>query len=375
MHRSLLSLFLPGIFIGMLQLAGCTRSSPVRIPPGGVYRSTSAGATFEQSVSLEGAKGTIASLGVRKLFRDSKAANRIYAALGANGIAISEHDGQSWRITRVPLASTRDILRMPSGVLVVTGVDSIGQGYVMRSLDDGVSWQTVLTVPVPAKKKSLEIIKGPASVTSSVVFDLELDPFNEDRIYAGSNLGTIFAGEQAAKTWRTLHTSSSGSLAVQKLIASPHREGEILIITTAGALMRVTQEGQSKIEVAQSIDGSRSSGKKRIYDARYISQFPDSIILGIDDGIVVTRDGGASWLQLGVPVEPSQKFNSVVVAVSPTNTNRIITAINNVLYRSEDGGTTWNTYSLGLAGFIITDVSINPDNASKVLIVATPIST
>ena len=59
----------------------------------------------------------------------------------------------------------------------------------------------------------------------------------------------------------------------------------------------------------------------------------------------------------------------MVVAVSPTNSNRMLFAADGIVYRSEDGGTAWHTTSVGPVGFAITDISINPKNASRVLAV------
>ncbi|MEX1112722.1 MAG: YCF48-related protein, partial [Candidatus Andersenbacteria bacterium] len=113
----------------------------------------------------------------------------------------------------------------------------------------------------------------------------------------------------------------------------------------------------------------RVSGTKEVFDVAFIPQFPDALFVGVEDGAVVTRDGGESWLQLSVPVELTQKFNIVRVAVSPTNPDRLFVAVNSVLYRSEDGGATWNTFSFNIANSVVSEISINPLNASQMLAV------
>ena len=77
--------------------------------------------------------------------------------------------------------------------------------------------------------------------------------------------------------------------------------------------------------------------------------------------------------ELSLPIDAVVRFNSVNVAVSPTNVNRFLAAINSVVYRSEDAGNTWNTFSLGLSSHMITELLINASNASKVLVITRPV--
>lgn len=381
------TMLLPVAIIAALQLGGCTRDiAPA--PPGGTYRSESAGASFEQSVDILGTPGEyIASLPLREIFRSPANPDEIYVAAGSRGIVTSADDGQTWQIIPTPLTSTLDIVALPSGILVASGSDGSGQGFVIRSLDSGKSWQSVLTVPIPVSKDRLEIIKSNTDVVASVVLSIEPDPFNPDRIYAGSNLGTVFVGEQSAKTWRSLYTVQVENFdplakrqqAIKEIIPSPHREGEILIVNETQELIRISPGLQAEIKVPEYIDTpppfGAGSGKRQVFAAAYIKEFPDALIIGVEDGAVVTRDRGASWVRLNIPVESTQAFNSIHVTVSPTNVNRILVAINNVIYRSEDGGNSWSTFALGLPNHIITDLSINPGNASKVLLVTTPVKT
>jgi len=383
------ALVIPVLAVGMLQLGGCTRQATIKpAPPGGVYRSNSAGASFDQSVNIAGEPGQyVADYKMHSIFRVPGKPDEIYVAAGDRGLIESKDDGQSWRVIKTPLSQTLDALVLPNSAIIASGTDEKGQGFIIRSLDLGLSWQTVLTVPVPVQtSQGISILQNQAQV-GSVVLDLEADPLNGDRVYAGSNLGTIFAGEQSAKVWKTVYnvktsgivaTAGGENLAISKLVPSPHTAGEVLVVTKSNELFRINQSGQAEIEVPQYINEpvplAAGQGQKKVYDVAYIQQFPQALLIGVEDGVVVTRDGGQSWVQLGLPIETSQAFNSIEVAASPTNTNRLLTAINNVVYRSEDGGQTWNTYSLGLPNHIITGLTINPSNAAKVLVITNPLT-
>jgi hypothetical protein len=214
-----------------------------------------------------------------------------------------------------------------------------------------------------------------------VVIAITEDPLRPDRIYAGTSLGGILAGEQSAKTWRTIHTLTDGffssasaqpALGIRDIVASPVRQGELAVLTNRGALWLVNNTEQRKLSIKQNLDTDSqfgNSANKRVLNVTFIPEFPDALFAGVNDGAVITRDQGATWEQLKLPVDTVQQFNSAVVAVSPTNSARMFVGINSVVYRSEDGGVTWNTFSLGLKSHLITEILIDPLNAAKVLLV------
>lgn len=383
MSQRLHILVIPVLVVVALQAGGC---SPKRIPPaapGGTYLSNSAGASFEQSVNIAGQEGEyIAGFSLSGLDRPTFIAETLYVAAGNRGIVVSKDNGQSWTIVGTPLTNTADVVLLKDNTLVIAGTDAQGQGFILRSLDAGKSWQSVLTIPLPKPSSSFNLFGG--DKTASVVLSLATDPFNQNRLYAGSNLGTIFIGEQSAKVWRTIQTLKPGqfeftqtpeSFGIRKIIPSPHTAGEFLVITNDQRLLRAKNTVQETISVPVIVGqpANLNTGNSRpVFDVTYIPGFPQALLVGVENGVVATRDGGKSWVDLNIPVDRAQKFSTIQVAVSPTNTNRLLIAINSVIYRSEDGGVSWNTHALGLPDFNITQLSIDPLNASHVLLVTNP---
>lgn len=384
-------LIAPVAILGIVQLSGCTttspKSSPDPAPPGGIYRSSSAGALFEQSVTLtnpaEDTPPYIAQYVFRGSHRPTFSPDAIYVAASNQGYVVSHDDGQTWQHVAVPLASVLDIVALEKGIVVVTGIDGEGQGYILRSADEGKSWQTVVTVPVPSQKSGPPGLVGQAESVATIVISIAPDPFDPNRIYAGTSLGNVFIGEQFAKTWRKVHNADSDAFSgnqakfsVADIIPSPHVEGDFVLLTSGGRLYYVASGGdQKEIKVPQNTSDRPviSIGQSKvILSAFFVPQFPEALILGVSDGAVISRDRGETWQQLTLPVDTIKRFNTSVVRVSPTNPNRILIAINDAVYRSEDGGVSWNTFSLSLANHIIIDLLINPSNAAHVIAVTTP---
>lgn len=381
---------MPVLVIGMLQAGGCLRRTPALPPPGGTYLSESAGASFEQSVKLEGEGVTegshLARFDLRGAHRPKNKPDTIYIAAAEEGIVVSDDSGKTWRQITTPLSSAEDVALLENGVLVATGTGPEGQGFIIRSLDSGKSWQTVLTVPIPVEQGPFQIVGGRA-VIPSVVLTIEVDPFDGSRLYAGSNLGGVLVGEQSAKLWRTIHALTPGRFdpsqnsarsSIEKLVPSWHVEDELLIITAEHKLWRVTAGNQTEIPlpIEQTPEEQKffiSKGNYDIFDLALSPINKDLMLAGVGDAAVSSRDAGKTWQPLPVPVESQIRFNSIRVAISPTNANRFLIGINSVVYRSEDAGATWNTFSLGLPDHKIIDILINPLNASKVLLITDPL--
>lgn len=374
----LLATALPVLLLATAQLGGCLRRSVPPPPPGGAYRSVSGGAQFEQSVSLLNADsepiGNIAELSLHSIHRTIKNPDRLFVTAGTQGIYRSDDDGATWQSVPQPLSVVTAIVELESGVLLASGTSG-GEGIVIRSLDLGASWERVLTMPALYRKKKalLEIIKPPPP-PAVYVSSLQIDPFNPQRVYATTSTGEVLSGEESGKVWRTLIRVQSGLrdpitdrpiASIRKIFTSPHRADELLVVTTSGGLV-LYQNGELRdIEIP---DGA-------VVDASYILQFPAALFVGTDRGAIISRDSGRSWEELDLPISGSAPVRSVVVRVSPTNPTRLLIAVDSIIYRSEDGGQTFNTLSLGLPGHLITDISIHPSNAAHVLLTTAPAAT
>ena len=377
---------LPIMVLAVFQLSGCT-SDPT-LPdatPGGVYSSENGGASFEQSVQIENAPGEfVSSVAMRGMYRVPEEPFTILIPAGTRGLLVSKNDGQSWQVVSPAVDNVNDVIVLSNGAWVVGGSNEKGDGFIVRSIDEGKSWSVVFTIPLPVKGSSAFKIVSNGASTGAITMTLERDPKNVERMYVGTNIGTIYTGEQTAKLWREWHTLNTTvsnltgqAQGIRQLIPSPYTSNEVLVVTSNNKLIRISSSKESEIKVvsdAQSDTPFAIEQAQKVVTAMYVPNFPDALFVGTSNGVMVSRDIGQTWITLGVPLNTSATFSRMSLAVSPSNQNRLFVAVASTVYRSEDSGNTWSTYSLGLPNHEITDISINPANASKMLVTTQPIA-
>ena len=97
---------------------------------------------------------------------------------------------------------------------------------------------------------------------------------------------------------------------------------------------------------------------------------------GPGSGVYVTRDGGTTWTRIDKAGLPNSPVGKIDVAVAPSDSKRVYALIETKdqgsLWRSDDGGRSWNVASwdrrlIGRAGYYIR-VEVNPLNENEVLV-------
>jgi hypothetical protein len=277
----------------------------------------------------------------------------------------------------VPFGFTRDFAVLQNNIMVAVGTGNEGQGFIIRSGDNGENWEEVMTIPRPVRRRRLQLFSEPD--VPPVVLNIEVDPTNPDRMYAGSNLGSIFVGEDSARLWHKRYTLP-GSEAIERVIPSPHQPNELFIITTGGTAYTLRNNQLEEMRFAvpinpqEQVENPPLISLGRIFDLVLLPGTPGKILVAAQGGAVVSDDNGVSWRELRLPIDPSQRFNRAIIAVSPSNPSRIFVSFNSILYRSENNGVNWHVYDFTLPSHVIRAIVIDPQNAARVLTIMAPLT-
>jgi photosystem II stability/assembly factor-like uncharacterized protein len=277
-------------------------------------------------------------------------------------------------------------------VTAVTGVPSEPYTFYMGSTGGGV-WKTT-----DAGHSWVNISDGYFSVASMGAIDVSLsDP---KVIYAGtgsskirSNVSIghgIYKSTDAGKTWTFLGLRDTGQIATIRI--HPNNPDVVYVASIGNPFVPNAERG-----VYRTVDGGKTWKKilfvsdtlgaadlelqpgnpKVLFACMWHGQRkPWTIISGaLEGGIYKSTDGGDTWNKLGGGL-PHELFGRSNVAISASKPDRIYALIEakpgSGLYRSEDAGATWTLVNGSGAiitrPFYYTTLGVDPNNSDVVWI-------
>lgn len=211
---------------------------------------------------------------------------------------------------------------------------------------------------------------GPA-LTSGRVSDIAVHPRDRRQWYVAAASGGVWKTDNAGTTWQPIF-DDQGSYSIGCVTIDPGNPQTIWVGTGENNSQRSVSYGDG---VYKSIDGGNTWSKMGLDDSEHIGKIlvdpRDSRIVwvaaqgplwsaGGDRGLYKTLDGGASWEKV---LEISEDTGVSDIAFDPRNPDviyasayqrrrRVWTLIDggpeSALYKSLDGGATWNKLEKGL---------------------------
>lgn len=140
-----------------------------------------------------------------------------------------------------------------------------------------------------------------------IIISIAVDPGNNNIIYAGSNTSGIWKTTNGGATWKNItDVLGIASLGINSIAIDPNNSNIILAGT-----------------------GTRSYGWAWINPG--------------GAGIIRSTDGGNTWTTTNIASVPGDFLNVEVIKYLPTNSNIVYAAGNKKIYKSFDGGVTWDS--------------------------------
>ncbi len=182
---------------------------------------------------------------------------------------------------------------------------------------------------------------------SGAVSAIVTNPADANTIYIGSPNGGVWVTHDGGKSWIPL-TDTQASLSIDSMSADPTDTTHQTLIAGTGLI--------SNGAVSTSNNFYQSSG-------------------GLQDGLLYTKNGGATWSQLGATVLAGQSVDGVaargntIVAGTYERSSLADASLRNTggLYRSTDGGATFTEISggAGLPTGPVSSIVGDPNNSTK----------
>lgn len=223
---------------------------------------------------------------------------------------------------------------------------------------------------------------------------IAFDPFDPHLAYAGANV--LFATHDRGMHWRALsgdltrnirsHEVVSGGITLDATGAetsdtilfvepSPARRGEIWVGTDDGYLQLTRDGGRTWQNVTpravRYANGTAAYGRFSSLSASPTK--PGTLYASYDLHMVGDRtphvyrttDYGMSWTDIGQGLPPDQPVRSI--REDPRNPNVLYAGLEESLWLSTNGGTTWRPFNLNLPATSVRDIEVQPDSDDLLL--------
>lgn len=247
--------------------------------------------------------------------------------------------------------------------------------------------------PAPAKEESKDAFQssllsnlkfrsvGPA-ITSGRIADIAVNPNNHNEYYVGAAAGGVWKTSNAGITFEPIF-DGEGSFSIGCIAIDPTNTNVVWVGTGENNNQRVVAYGDG---IYKSEDGGKSFKNMGLKESQHIGRIAidptnsDIVYVaaygplwndGGERGIYKTTDGGKTWKQVlnvsehtgfnEVMVDP--RYPNIVYAAAHQRQRKVFTYIGggpeSALYKSTDGGTTWNKIMNGLPGGDIGRIGLN----------------
>jgi len=314
---------------------------------GGMFRSEDAGTTWQQAVAAgTTAKGKairIDGVNVNFVTFDPGNINALYISTTA-GMYFSDKSGASWTKLGLPAASYGSFAIDPGSTSILYAANG---GTIYKSIDQGVNWTVVYIESKPDR----------AFTT------LTVHPSNSSFVYAGTNKGEILLSKDFGNTWQLYASLDVADPIRIMMFASGNTT--MFILTQSKGLYKSVDSGSTWLSLKATL--AKYQNANNITSLATLPNKPDTLYIASGYGLLMTTDGGASWL----PIQTLVPFSSQaiqLVAVNPDNPNIIYVIVGNRVRKSIDGGKTWDAKIVVPTSRTLSTLAINYGRTDELFI-------
>jgi photosystem II stability/assembly factor-like uncharacterized protein len=170
----------------------------------------------------------------------------------------------------------------------------LGLQYVFRSLDRGDTWERISSDLTADDRATM------GDIPFHTLFALAESPLKHGLLYAGSDDGRAHLSRDNGRSWQDIGAGLATGKWVSRIVASRHRLGTVYLAQNGKRdddftpyVWKSTDFGRSW----RSIAGGIPLGPVNVI--REDPRDPETLYLGSDGAVLISRDSGASWQVLG----------------------------------------------------------------------------
>jgi len=175
---------------------------------------------------------------------------------------------------------------------------------------------------------------------------LSADPVNPSRVLLGTSAGQIYQSEDSGNTWqRFVRIGKGNDYVIDHIIFDLKQSGVIYV-----AAWTLESEGGAvfkSIDNGHTWQGLSSLEGKSVRSMALAPSDPNSLVAGTLDGVFRTRNGGQTWQRMS-PETNGEIKNIESVAIDPSNPDVVYAGTWHLPWKTGDGGQNWHNIKNGV---------------------------
>jgi photosystem II stability/assembly factor-like uncharacterized protein len=320
----------------------------------GVFQSADSGTTWKLKGSILNNQGKVLTLGnvtINKIALDPNDNTAIYLATN-NGMFYSYDAGDSWQQAKYFVTKQ------------ITSISSVAVDYFNKC--------AIFVSAVNKIYKSTDCSRSYSEVyvdttrEDLVITNVATENFNNNVVYASSNKGDILKSDDYGLHWRLLKSVADS---IKQILVDKNDTRIVYFLTEKKGIFKTTDGGATWSDTMEVVINNKKvvdpinkaiaafkDGKIGKYLAQDMTA-KDTLILACQFGLIRTTDGGMTWKEIPL-VTPDRGANIYSLAIDPKNSNNLYYGTDSTMYKSVDGGNTWQTQkspTIGYINFLLID--------------------
>lgn len=270
---------------------------------------------------------SIAKVSMLNIYTDPTDTDSLYLASRSNGLFYTYNGGEGW-------TQATSLLEQKSGRVFAVAVDpedkcSIYTGVedeIYKSSDCNRTWQRVFK----------------AQKTEHVMRSIVVDWYNSDIVYATARDGSIYKSTDNGMSWVK---KTDLRRDVRELVMD-NKDSRILYLSTrVNGLYRSTDAGETWVNLSDNMKQFTKGGIQDGYGVEVAMDKTGTIFYLSKFGLIKSTDRGETWEQIKL-LTGENEVEFYAFDIDPNNSDYIYFADAKTLYRSLNGGQTWETKAL-----------------------------
>lgn len=302
----------------------------------GIVKTVNGGADWQFSNAIKDNKdASLSQSNIAKLAFDPQNREIVYAGSYSDGLYKSEDSGGSWSRILSKISVYDFVVHPTDGKIIYAAGIFANQGKVLKTTDGGASWQEVYN----------------ESAAEIPVRGIDLNPADANQIVIGTSSGNLIKSADAGLSWQLAVDFADK---INQVIW--RKNGIYAVLETKGI-----HRGSNAADAFQDITAplTKNSNLYNVYNSTalsfnqaYVDPISSSLLyLTGSHGLYKSTDSGANWTQIALPTKQGQSF-ARPIAVAQTSSNVVLTSVGPVIYKSTNGGTSWQTQNIGTNGYV-----------------------